>query len=670
MNKKLISVILSISMLFASVSAVFAAPSDIPFDERPLTVNITAINSAIETLEEDLKKSNNFNKVFEDYSLLLELAAQNGDIRQINVAELEKINYGIDTPYSREFVNNNIDEAVKYGQDIKMAVKSILDSKYAEDFTKYWGEEKTAHISASYDNTDKTSKNFYDRYFELIENNADGIEFAKLLNEIITYHNNRIKENSEYNNYIDYLYASNNTGFDTTDVLKYCYNISDSYWYYVNKFKNYGDSLGLSNTSESNEIKNPLETLSYAGKIDPKLKTAYEYLVKNNLFFYGNGLFRGATVPMYSYGDAEIIVSGSNAMNTLIHEFGHYQSFFNTEMSAEDLFFGKQYGSDLQELNSQAFELISTDYYSDIYGEDAEGKKFNKIVELLQNIVNISIPAMVEIVLYLPDFEQTSDEELNKTLTDTFGENWYLSCSYYFTNPGVVIDYSIALFDAVQIYDIYLHDKQAGAQKYLEACSYTNGQYGELTEKLGLVSAFDENAVEYLEKITDDIFKTEYDIDYADALDYFENKTYLGKVIPTQQRVSVNGGEPRTLFAYNNNGYNYIRIRDLAMLLNGTDKQFDVEYDADTFTVNVIPNKPYISDGSEMLDVTEPVETAGQKAAGTSTLLYDGQNVNPGGAIFVNGWNCYLLRGLSDSGMFGISVDYDEANDIVMIYTE
>lgn len=667
--KKIVSIILSATMLFASAASVFAQPSDIPFDERPLTVDTEAINSAIKTMEADLKKSNNFDAVFEDYNALLELAAKNGDIEQINMAELEKINYGIDTTYSREFVNNNIDDAIKYGQDIKMAVKSILDSRYAEDFAKYWGEEKTAHVAAMYDNTDNTAKGYYDRYFELIENNADSIEFAKLLHEIVEYYNNDTKENTDYSNYIDFLYASKNTGYNTESVMGYCYNIMNSYWYYVNKFKNYGNSLGLSDTSESTEIDNPLETLSYVGKIDPKLKAAYEYLVKNNLCFCGNGRYRGATVPMASYGDAEILVSGSNVMGTLIHEFGHYQSFFNTEMSAEDVFFGIQYNSDLQELNSQAFELISTDYYSDIYSEDAEGKKFNKIVELLQNVAGISYPAMVEIALYTTD-KQMTDEEFNENLTNTFGPNWYVDRASYFTQPGTVIDYSLALFDAVQIYDIYLHDKEAGVQKYLEACSYTNGQYGELTEKLGLVSAFDENAVEYLEKITEDIFKTEYDIDYATAIDYFENKTYLGRVTPTCQRVSVNGGETRTLFAYNSNGYNYIRIRDLAMLLSGTDKQFDVEYDADTFTVNVIPDKPYVSDGSEMFDVVNPVETAGQKTAGTSALLYDGQDISSGGSVFVNGWNCYLLRGLANSGVFGMSVDYDEENDTVLIYTE
>lgn len=117
------------------------------------------------------------------------------------------------------------------------------------------------------------------------------------------------------------------------------------------------------------------------------------------------------------------------------------------------------------------------------------------------------------------------------------------------------------MFNAIQVYDIFLKDKQAGIDKYFEACACEGDTYEEVTEKLGLVSAFDDNAAEYLKSITNDIFKTEYGIDYDTALDYFENGTYLGKVFPTEQKVSVNGGEAQKLIAYNRGGFNYIKIQ-------------------------------------------------------------------------------------------------------------
>ncbi len=363
-------------------------------------------------------------------------------------------------------------------------------------------------------------------------------------------------------------------------------------------------------------------------------------------------------------------MSSDDVIGTLIHEFGHFQTEFNTDTDNEEAYFGENSYSPLAEFESQMFELLATDYYDEIYGENADAMKFKKLVSNLQTIGSAAQMTAYELSLYSQETLNTSDEDLNEYLTNVFGGEWYEYCQFYFILPGGMLQYSLTMFDAAQVYDMFLHDKKEGVEKYFEACSYRGGTYDELTKKLGLVSAFDENAYEYLCDITDDIFKTEYNMDYDTALDYFENGTYLGSVFPTVQKVSVNGGETQTLFAYSSNGFNYIRIRDLARLLSGTDKQFDVEYDAETNTVNIIPDKPYTSDGTEMIDVTEPVETAGQKAAGTYSLLYDGERMGYGGAIFVNGWNCYRLRGLAENGNLGIRVDYDEENNTVLIYTE
>lgn len=669
--KQIVSAVLSLTIFISSAAAVFAKPSDIPYRERTLTVNTEGINNAINTLISDLQKSNNKDKVFEDYHALLDLASANGDIRQINMIELEKLNYDMPTNYNREFLNTNINEAVKYGNDIKMAVKSILGSRYGNDFKKYWGSERTEHITQIRDNTKefKEEKKFYDRYFELINENADSLEFAKLLKELILYNNASCKDEG-FDNYIDYIYASDNAGFTAADIENYVQNTIGGYYYYVNKFKNYGNNLGFDKLDEIKEVKNPLAALSYTKNINSEISEAYDYLVKNGLVFLGaSEKIFGATAEMPSYGDAVIIVSGkNNPIAALIHEFGHFQSFLNTEKDSEYLFFGEQYRANFQEFNSQAFELISTDCYEDIYGESAKGEKFKTIVSLMQQLAEITMPAMLEIILYQGDLTQISDAELNKRLTSYFGEQWYNHCQQFFTHSGNYINYSLMLFNVLQLYDLYLHDKTAGIEKYLEACSYQGGSYNELTQKLGFKSAFDQNAGEYLEQLTNDIFKTEYNIDYTTALDYFENGTYLGKVEPTAQRVSVNGGGIQTLYAYNSNGFNYIRIRDLARLLSGTEKQFGVEYDTDKYTVNIIPGKPYTYDGTEMNEIIE-IKTAGQKNNGTFTLMYNGEKVLSGGAMFINGWNCYRLRGLVENGILDLDIDYDAESDTVLIHT-
>lgn len=659
MKKKFISIILSLSIVLSS-AAVFAAPSDIPFEERPLTVDTAAVDAAIQTLEKDLEKSNNYDKVFEDYMALIDLSAEVFDTRQLNMAEIEKLDYDFESGYDREQLDADYDMALEQENKIDLAIKSILDSRYADNFREYWGSERTAQIESIDGEIDKAYKEYRDRYYRLIDEKADSIEFAKLLRELILH-------SIENGNAI---FGGESTVYGSTveQQWKYCNDIG-SYYYYVNKFKNYGTHSGLTDIQGNIEVQNPLEKLSFVGKIDLKLESAYEYMVRNNLCFWqkNDEKYTGSTYWLNYYDDSEVIVSSYDVMNTLIHEFGHFQSHLNNETDNESAYFGEC--SPLVEFDSQMLELLALDYYDEIYGESADAVKFMTLVSSLQGIGYAANLTACEMALYTEHTLEAEAEEIDLYLKSAFGEEWYKNCEFYFINPGGYIQYSLTMFDAVQVYDMYIHNKQAGIDKYFEACSYIDGTYEEITEKLGLVSAFDENAVEYIQGITNDIFKTEYNIDYDTALDYFENGTYMGKVFPTAQKVSVNGGEPQTLFAYNSSGFNYIRIRDLAKLLNGTDSRFDVEYDEETFTVNIIPGKPYTPDGTAMEEIPE-VETAGQKASGTSALLYDGKAVSAGGAMFINGWNCYLIRGLAETGVLGITVDYDEENDVVLIFTE
>ena len=78
------------------------------------------------------------------------------------------------------------------------------------------------------------------------------------------------------------------------------------------------------------------------------------------------------------------------------------------------------------------------------------------------------------------------------------------------------------------------------------------------------------------------------------------------------KKVSVNGGEAQKLIAYNRGGFNYIKIRDLARLLNGTSSQFDVEYDETVGKINIVTGKPYTANENDTDEIAE-VKTAGQK---------------------------------------------------------
>lgn len=132
---------------------------------------------------------------------------------------------------------------------------------------------------------------------------------------------------------------------------------------------------------------------------------------------------------------------------------------------------------------------------------------------------------------------------------------------------------------------------------------------------------------------------------------------------PTPSTVLVNG-IPTTFDAYNIKGANYFKLRDLAFVLNGTGKQFSVDWDASEQTISLTSGAPYIPVGGEMSAGTGTVQSA-TTGNGTSLLFdkvsYYFQPYNIGGN------NYFKLRNLGRLLDFG--VDWDAATNTVIIDT-
>ena len=69
-------------------------------------------------------------------------------------------------------------------------------------------------------------------------------------------------------------------------------------------------------------------------------------------------------------------------------------------------------------------------------------------------------------------------------------------------------------------------------------------------------------------------------------------------VVPTRQGLTVNGRAVQTQ-AYNINGNNYFKLRDVAAMMGGTASRFDVGYDEASHTVTVTKGTSYKTDTSE-----------------------------------------------------------------------
>ena len=131
---------------------------------------------------------------------------------------------------------------------------------------------------------------------------------------------------------------------------------------------------------------------------------------------------------------------------------------------------------------------------------------------------------------------------------------------------------------------------------------------------------------------------------------------------PTSASVLVNG--VKTDFdAYSIEGNNYFKLRDLACVLSGTEKQFEVSWDGAANAISLTSGQSYTAVGGEMT-----AGTAGAKAANPtdSKILLNGAEVSLT-AYNIGGNNYFKLRDVGQAFDFGVG--WDNATKTITIDT-
>jgi len=131
---------------------------------------------------------------------------------------------------------------------------------------------------------------------------------------------------------------------------------------------------------------------------------------------------------------------------------------------------------------------------------------------------------------------------------------------------------------------------------------------------------------------------------------------------PTSSSVTVNG-KAVAFDAYNINGNNYFKLRDLAYTLSGTGKQFAVGWDTANNSISLTSRKSYTPVGGEMTGKG----SGNQTATLTSSRIYlDGKEVSFT-AYNIGGNNYFKLRDIGKTIDFNVS--WDGANNRIAINT-
>lgn len=132
--------------------------------------------------------------------------------------------------------------------------------------------------------------------------------------------------------------------------------------------------------------------------------------------------------------------------------------------------------------------------------------------------------------------------------------------------------------------------------------------------------------------------------------------------IPTTSEIVVDG-LAIPFDAYNIEGNNYFKLRDIAFCLNGTAKQFEVGWDVESNTIILTSGRPYTIVGGEMMEKATDEKIALPMAA---LILLDGHNVTFT-AYNIDGSHYFKLRDIGRTLDFGVV--WDEAARTVIINT-
>lgn len=130
----------------------------------------------------------------------------------------------------------------------------------------------------------------------------------------------------------------------------------------------------------------------------------------------------------------------------------------------------------------------------------------------------------------------------------------------------------------------------------------------------------------------------------------------------TASKVIVNGVETE-FEAYNINDNNYFKLRDVAMAINGTEKQFSVFWDGNKNAISLISRGAYTPVGGELAKG----DGTSKASAMTSSVVYKDEKPVNFSAYNINDNNYFKLRDLGEA--FNFDVSWDAANNCIIIDT-
>lgn len=345
-------------------------------------------------------------------------------------------------------------------------------------------------------------------------------QFARIYKDLVVTRNriaalNKKADGTPYSNYHEYAYDKiYGRDYTPDEIVEFRTAIKDNFYTLAKRILSLTSSI---DTTDVNVSEKQLKEAAMAviTATAPDMLPSWNYMTRLGLYDFSvsdNKMNTSFVIEFPQYGDGFMFINASGALtndlNTVLHEFGHYNAIFATDADKEgdpDI-----YNYDLLETHSQCFELITLPAIKSVANE--QGYQLYTASLLLNSVWTMLSNCMFDEFEYVV-YNATSDELTQSFIEQTFetvqSKYWpvktyeYYEITHLFSSPSYCISYAVSrLFSSV------INDSENNVEKYLEVVSYGEGHYlGEICEKTGLPDPLDKATVEKTALSYDNLIK-------------------------------------------------------------------------------------------------------------------------------------------------------------------
>lgn len=370
----------------------------------------------------------------------------------------------------------------------------------------------------SYQKGSITEDEFYDAYDELTEqeNKILGNYYVQLIQI-----RQQIASAYGYGSYADYcyekLYARE---YSTSEIQNFYRQVKLHIRPLCEALEAYNDTEQTKELDEKVQNMTPEEQLqlmgNYLGQIDDSLTDSFEYMKRNHLYHldYDEKKFNGGyTVLISGYQEPFLLNQPEFSfydLTSLIHEFGHFNSYYLHYMNGND------YSNlDLAEIASQGLELLYTNFYNDMLGEQygttitdsliyqilhslISGCLFDEFQQKVYQLENPTLEGINELYEKLArEYGEITSEDINTAAYD------WTYVVHNFEYPFYYISYAVSAAPSIELWQLAQTDFDQACDIYLDLVdSGEAGSYTKTLEQCGLTSPFSRN---YFRNLSDKI---------------------------------------------------------------------------------------------------------------------------------------------------------------------